>query len=125
MLLLVANQLLDSTEINSKDIGINKLVSQLKLLQSLFELKDNDTVEMSTIIKKLRNMSRNRSLFISEVGKIVRLLLLSQATNAESDGIFSALKRVKTYHRSSMGNNRLQALILVHDHNNILDNINT
>ena len=70
MLLLVANQLLDSTEINSKDIGINKLVSQLKLLQSLFELKDNDTVEMSTIIKKLRNMSRNRSLFISEVGKI-------------------------------------------------------
>ena len=125
MLLLVANQLLDSTEINSKDIGINRLVSQLKLLQSLFELKDNDTVEMSTIIKKLRNMSRNRSLFISEVGKIVRLLLLSQATNAESDGIFSALKRVKTCHRSSMGNNRLQALILVHDHNNILDNINT
>ena len=125
MLLLVANQLLDSTEINSKDIRINKLVSQLKLLQSLFELKDNDTVEMSTIIKKLQNMSRNRSLFIIEAGKIVRLLLLSQAANAESDGIFSALKRVKTYHRSSMGNNRLQALILVHDHNNILDNINT
>ena len=80
MLLLVANQLLDSTEINSKDIGINKLVSQLKLLPSLLELKDNATVVMSTI-----DMSRNRSLFISEVGKIAWLLLFSQATNTESD----------------------------------------
>ena len=86
-LLLVANQLQDSTffkKIN-KDIGINKLVSQLKLLPSLFELKE------------LKNTSRSRSLLISEVGKILKLLLLSQATNAESDGIFSALKDVKTY----------------------------
>ena len=73
-------------KINSKGIGISKLLSQLlKLLPSLFELKDNDTVAMSTIIKKLQDMSRNRSLFISQVGKIVRLLLLSQATNPESD----------------------------------------
>ena len=36
----------------------------------------------------------------------------------------SALKRVKTYLRSTMGNNRLPALMLVHVHNNILDNIN-
>ena len=41
-------------------------------------------------------MLRNRSLLISEVRKIVRLLLLSQATNAETDGTFFALKRVKT-----------------------------
>ena len=79
---------------------------------------------MSTIIKKLQDMSRNRSWIISEVEKIVRLLLLSQATNAGSGGIFSALKRVKTYLRSTMGNNRLPALMLVHVHNNILDNIN-
>ena len=69
-------------------------------------------------------MSRSRSLFISEVGKIVRLLLLSQGTNAESDGIFSALKHIKTYFRSTMGNYRLHALMLMHVHNNILDHIN-
>ena len=43
-LLLVANQLQDSTffkKTNSQDIGISKLVSQLKLLPTLFELKDN------------------------------------------------------------------------------------
>ena len=36
----------------------------------------------------------------------------------------SALKRVKTYLRSTLGNNGLQALMLVHVLNNILDNIN-
>ena len=100
-LLLVANQLQDSTflfEINSEDIGgISKLVSQLKLLPSLFELKDNDTIDMWTIIKKFQDMSRNKRFLISEEGNIVKLLLLWQATNAESDGIFSTLKYVKTY----------------------------
>ena len=51
-LLLVAKQLQDSTfYINSEDIGISKLVPQVKLLPSLFKLKDNDTIVMSTIIK--------------------------------------------------------------------------
>ena len=93
-------------------------------MPSLFELKGNGTVAMSTIIKKLQDMTRNRGLFISEIGKIVRLLLLSQATNPESDGNFSALKRLKTHLRSTVGNNRLHALMLVHVHNNVLDNIN-
>ena len=79
---------------------------------------------MRTIIKKLRDMSRNRSLFISELGKLVRLLLLSEATNAEGDGIFSALKHIKIYLRSTMGNNRQHALMLVHVHNKILADIN-
>ena len=55
-------------------------------------------------------MSRNRSFLMSEVGKIIRLLLLSQDTNSETDGIFSALQRVKTYLRSTMGRNQLHAL---------------
>ena len=66
----------DSTffkNINSKDIGISNLVSQLKLLPSLFELKDNGTGVMSTIIKKLQDRSQNRSLFINEVEKIVKV----------------------------------------------------
>ena len=54
--LLVTNQLQDSTflyEVDSEDIGISKLeVSQLKLLPSLFEIKDNGTVDRSTLLKK-------------------------------------------------------------------------
>ena len=43
-------------DINNEDIAISKLVSQLKLLPSLFELKDNDTIILSTFIKKLLEM---------------------------------------------------------------------
>ena len=46
------------------------LVSQLKLLPSLFELKDNDTIDMSTIIKKLHGVPRNRPFLISEIEKV-------------------------------------------------------
>ena len=41
---------------NNEDIVIKKLVSQLKLLPSLFELKDDNTIVMSTINKKLPEM---------------------------------------------------------------------
>ena len=76
------------------------------------------------IIKRLNDISRNRSFLIGEVGKIVRLLLLSKPTNTESDSIFTALKSVKTYPRLTMRNNQLQALTLVHVHIKILGNIN-
>ena len=55
-LLLVPNQLQGCNflfEINSEDISINILVSQSKLLPSLFEHKDNNTIVMCTIIKKI------------------------------------------------------------------------
>ena len=42
-------------------------------------------------------MSRNGRFSISEVENFVGLLLHLQATNAESEGIFSGSKRVKTY----------------------------
>ena len=60
-------------EINSEIIGISKLVSQLKLLPNLFELIDNDTIDMSTIIKKFQ-LSQNRRFLIGELEKLVRLI---------------------------------------------------
>ena len=59
ILLSVANQFQDSIflfDINNENFGFSKLVSQLKLLPSLFELKDNNyTIAMSTVIKKLQD----------------------------------------------------------------------
>ena len=61
-------------------------------------------------------MSRKRRYLTSELEKIIRLLLLIHVTNAQSEGIFSALKYIKTY--------QLHALMLIHVHKNILDNTN-
>lgn len=100
-------------------------MSQLKLLPSLFGIKGNGTIDMSTIIKKLQDVSLNRRFLVGEVENIVTLLLLSPVTNAESERIYSALKHVKAYLRSTMGSNRLHELMLIHIHKNILDNINS
>ena len=69
-------------------------------------------------------MSRNRRLLINEIEKTVRLLLFSPATNVKIERIISALKLVKTWLRSTVGNKRLHTLMLMHVHNSILDNIN-
>ena len=54
-LLLLAKQLQDSTflfESESEGSGISKLISQLKILTSLFEPKHNGIIVMSTFINK-------------------------------------------------------------------------
>ena len=99
-LFLVANQLQDNTflfEINSEDIGISKLVSQLKLSPSLFELKDNDTIVMTTIINKLQHMSRNRRTLLNKWSMKDYKVTFTFPSHKCSDGTFSALKRIKTY----------------------------
>ena len=73
-------------DINSKGVVFTKLVSQLKLLPGLSEFQDNDTIVMSTIRKDCK------------------AFYFHKQTDANSDGIFSALKHVKAYLRRTMGN---------------------
>ena len=58
--------------LTAKTLSSVNLVSQLKLLPSLSELKGNDTIVVSTIIKKVQEMGRNISFLVSKVEKIVR-----------------------------------------------------
>ena len=78
---------------------------------------------MPTILEKIRAMSIAKRTAISEVVKLIKLLLLAPATNAESERIFSGLKRVKTYLRSTMGSGRLNHLMFLHIHKEKCDEI--
>ena len=48
-------------------------------------------------------------------------MLVMPATNAVSERSFSALKRVKTYLRSTMGESRLNHFMLLHVHKELAD----
>ena len=48
---------------------------------------------------------------LSEVKKVIRLILVLPATNAISERSFSTLRRVKTYLRSTMTEVRLNSLM--------------
>ena len=58
---------------------------------------------------------------MSQVSKLLRLLLVMTATNAESECSFSAVRRIKTYLRSTMS---LNHLMLLHVHKNYTDDLN-
>ena len=60
---------------------------------------------------------------MSEVSKLVRLLLVMPATNAQSERSFSAVRRLKTYLRSSMTQQRLNHLMLLHIHKEHTNNL--
>jgi hypothetical protein len=57
----------------------------------------------------------------SEVKKLVHLLLVSPASSAEAERSFSALRRLKTWLRSTMIQQRLKSLAVCLMHHEILD----
>ena len=72
----------------------------------------------------MRTLSPSEREFLCEVIKVVKLILLAPATNAVSEHLFSTLKRLKTCLRSTMGDKRLQNLMLLHIHKELTDSIN-
>ena len=104
------------------DIDIPMLEVQLKLLPNLLNIDDN--LNIPFILGKIRLLSIAQRRIICEVVKLLKLILLAPATNAESERIFSALKMVKTYLRSTMGEKILGGLMVLHVHKEETDLIN-
>ena len=52
-----------------------------------------------------------------EVCTLIKLILVMPATNAASERSFSAMRRVKSYLRTTMTQGRLNHLMLLHVHN--------
>ena len=60
---------------------------------------------------------------MSQVSKLVKLLLVMPATNAESERSFSAVRRIKMYLRATMSQQRLNHLMLLHVHKSRTDSL--
>ena len=56
------------------------------------------------------------SELLSEISIVLKLILVLPASDAESERVFSALKRIKTYLRNSMGQARLNHIMLLNIH---------
>lgn len=58
----------------------------------------------------LRNMSTDMRQMFSEVEKLVRLLMVCPCSSASAERSFSALRRLKTWLRSTMSQSRLNSV---------------
>ncbi len=67
------------------------------------------------------SLSPGQMALLSQVRRLLQLVLVMPATNATSERSFSALRRVKSYLRSAMGQERLNYLMLLHVHKDRTD----
>jgi hAT family C-terminal dimerisation region len=66
-------------------------------------------------------MSTETRIYFSEVTKL--LLLVCPAASVEAERSFSALRRLKTWLRSSMSQERLNDAAMCNIHQNLLDDV--
>ena len=71
---------------------------------------DEKQVAIKDTIKIISSLNASQKMLVSEVFKLVKLILLVPATNAVSERSPSTLRRAKSYLRSSMTQERLKSV---------------
>jgi len=126
LLLDSANNELGSLELNLKtvvnhlgsDLDEHSLNLQLRMLLSVFGLERNKVkiaTSLQNVIDALLLLGDAREMF-GEVNKLLRLILTMPVSNATAERSFSALRRLKTYTRSTICASRLSHTAVLHVH---------
>lgn len=75
-------------------------------------------------IKLLQQTSAAEKSLLSEIIKVARFLLVMPATNAVSERTFSSIRRLKSYLRTTMTQERMNSLMILHTHKEHTDSLN-
>ncbi len=94
---------------------------QLNVMSSNFPSEYE--ISLKSIIAYFRELSEPQRALLSQVCKLVHLVLVMPATNAVSERSFSSLRRLKSYLRATMSQNRLNNVMVLHVHKNYTDEL--
>ena len=107
------------------DFDADQLTTHLEIFSKSFQQKNpgrsTGSVAVTDIIDHFRRKAHRE--LMSQAGLLLQLLLVMPATNACSERAFSAVRRVKTYLRSTMTQLRLNSLMLLHVHKELTDSV--
>ena len=112
----VCDQYFDNVTTFYKDDFDRPLLSaQLQNFGASFAEKTEktETISLGECMTFLRSLSLAHKSFFSEVCRLANLILVMPATNAVSDLRFLAMRRLKTYLRSTMSQSRLNHVMLL------------
>jgi hypothetical protein len=106
------------------DIDCRKLMGELKLLASFIKevqpgLKDVTSIQTVLEVMKEKKLYKT----FSELHQLLKLYLTVPLSNATAERSFSALRRVKTYLRSSLTQEHLNHFLILNAHREILDRV--
>ncbi|XP_041374138.1 zinc finger MYM-type protein 1-like [Gigantopelta aegis] len=107
------------------DIDKTTLHTQLDCFKVLIKQSvDNvNTLTISQIVDVIRERKPASRTMFCDIVTVLKLISVMPATNAISERSLSALRRVKTYLRSSMTQERLNHVMLLHVHRDATDNM--
>ena len=120
-----AAELKEVTAFYGSDLKVDELTTQLCIFATKFA-SEQQTSQMATlgdVFKFMQSLTVGQCTFFSEVCKVIRLLLVLPATNAVSERSFSTMRRIKSYLRNTMGQARLNHLMLLNIHKEQLDDL--
>ena len=103
------------------DIEASMLHVQLQTLA--FHFKDESTVTLQDIVAYFKELSPPEYQIYSEVLTIVNLIFVNPSTNSISERSFSAMRWIKTYLRSTMSQQRLNNIMVLHIHKDKMDKL--
>ena len=105
----------------SGDLDIGALKSQLEIFKLL--LKDADCVCFYDMLVKIRELPEPEKKMISHIITICKLIQVNPATSASAERSFSAARRLKTWLRSTMSQERLNNLTVINEHKERTDGL--
>jgi len=74
-------------------------------------------------LRRLQEMKPEVRAMFSEVEQLVRLMLLCPVSSCEAERSFSSLRRLKTWLRNTMTQERLNSVVVCHVHQKVMDDI--
>ncbi len=108
-------------EVYRDDVNGSNLETQLKIFCTTAPDGINSIYDILSYLQKLSLADKE---LIKEICIIAKLILVMPATNSSSERSFSAMKRVKSYLRSTMTQDRFNNLMILHVHQEYTDSIN-
>jgi len=98
------------------ELDVARLAVQLAMFRSQFDYHTLHEAKAS-----LQGMTPEVRTMFSEVEQLVRLMLLCPVSSCEAERSFSCLRRLKTWLRSTMTQQRLNSIIVCHANQEVLD----
>ena len=111
------------TSLSHDDLDAQRLQLHLEILQANFGLVHKTSVTVCDIRDHILSLSSYERDLMSEVVTVLKLIMVLPSTNTVSEKSFSALKRLKTYLRSTMKQDRFNHLLLLHVHRDRTDSL--
>lgn len=107
------------------DFDATRLQLQLHSQHQSGMMKDLLQTPLSVVtVAELLKKTPGAAIFLSEVCKLTKLLLVVPVSAASAERSFSSLRRLETYLRATLGQSRLNHQLLLHCHLERADQIN-